>query len=256
MSNAPSKVVLVTGSGRHRVGNVVAWALGEAGYRVAIHYHRSHDEAAETVAQMQAAGMDAIALQADVADETQVEPMFDRVLEHYGRLDGLVTTAAIWNSRPLEQTAAADVRRHFEVNTLGTFLCARRAGLIMVNQPEGGAIVTFGDWAIRRPYPGYAAYFVSKGAIPTLTQALAVELAERNPRVRVNCLHPGPVLLPVAMDDAERQEIIAATLLKQADRPDCVAQAVRFLLENEFLTGACLPVDAGRTIYAGESRTQ
>jgi pteridine reductase len=256
MNNRPGKVVLVTGSGRHRVGNAVAWGLGEAGYRVAIHYHRSQDEAAETISQMQAAGIEAAALPADVADEPQVEQMFDRVLERFGRLDALVTTAAIWNSRPLEQTTAEDVRRHFEVNTLGTFLCARRAGLILVKQPEGGAIVTFGDWAIRRPYPGYLAYFISKGAIPALTQALAVELAERNPRVRVNCLHPGPVLLPPDMDEAERNDILEATLLKQADRPDCVAHAVRFLLENEFITGACLPVDAGRTIYAGESRTQ
>jgi pteridine reductase len=246
------KTVLVTGAGRHRVGNAVAWGLGQAGYRVAIHYHRSQEEADETVAEMTKAGIEADAFHADVADEAQVDRMFDAVAARFGRLDALVATAAIWAPKSLELTTADDLRRNFDVNTLGTFLCARRAGLMMVEQETGGAIVTFGDWAIRRPYPDYIAYFISKGAIPALTQALAVELASRNPRVRVNCIHPGPVLLPPTMLEGERQRIIDLTLLKLADRPDSVAHAVRFLIENEFITGVCLPVDAGRTIYAGE----
>jgi pteridine reductase len=247
------KVALVTGAGRHRIGNAVAWGLGEAGYRVAIHYHRSQEEAAQAIEEMTAAGIEAAAFQADVADEQQVNRMFDAVASRFGRLDALVATAAVWGPKSLEQTTAGDVRRNFEVNTLGTFLCARRAGLMMIEQEEGGAIVTFGDWAIRRPYPDYIAYFVSKGAIPTLTQALAVELAQRNPRVRVNCIHPGPVLLPPEMLEAEQRRIAELTLLKQANRPEAAVQAVRFLIENEFITGVCLPVDAGRTIYSGES---
>lgn len=251
---ASSRVALLTGAGRKRVGHAVAWSLGEAGYRIALHYHRSGDEAEETVQTMQAAGIEAAAFPADVADEAQVERMFDQVLARFGRLDGLVTTAAIWSPTPLEEITVAEMRRNFDVNTLGTFLCARRAGLLMAAQEEGGAIVTFGDWAIRRPYPDYVAYFTSKGAVPALTQSLAVELARRNPRVRVNCIQPGPVLLPPDMPETERQQVIHATLLKQADRPDCVAQAVRFLLENEFITGVCFPVDAGRTIYAADER--
>ena len=84
----------------------------------------------------------------------------------FGRLDVLVTAAAVWERKPLEEFTAADVRRQFEINTLGTLLCCRRGGLIMAGQPEGGAIVTIGDWAVARPYPDYAAYFASKGAIP------------------------------------------------------------------------------------------
>ena len=136
------RVALVTGAGRHRVGNAVAWGLGEAGYRVAIHYHRSQDEAEQTVEEMAAAGIDAAAFQADVAVEEQVDRMFDAVAARFGRLDALVTAAAIWSPKSLEQTTAAEVRRNFDVNTLGTFLCARRAGLMMVEQNEGGAIVT------------------------------------------------------------------------------------------------------------------
>jgi pteridine reductase len=151
----------------------------------------------------------------------------------------------------LEEVTADDVRRHFEVNALGTFLCCRRAGLIMVKQPEGGAIVTIGDWAIQRPYPHYAAYFPSKGTIPTMTRTFAVELARRNPKVRVNCILPGPVMVPEDLDEHEVKGAIAGTLLKRLGRPENIAHAVLFLVENDYVTGVCLPVDGGRTIGGG-----
>jgi pteridine reductase len=118
----------------------------------------------------------------------------------------------------------------------------------MVRQPEGGAIVTIADWAIARPYPRYAAYFLSKGAIPTLTRAMAVEFAGRNPAVRVNCILPGPVMLPADLSEAEVKGAVAGTLLKRPGRPENVAHAVVFLVENDYVTGVCLPVDGGRTI--------
>src|SRR6476619_888696 len=102
-------------------------------------------------------------------------------MERFGRIDVLVNAAAVWKSKPLEMVTAADVRLHFETNALGTFLCSQHAGLAMVEQPEGGVIVNIGDWADARPYTGYAAYFASKGAIPTITRSLAVELGSRNP---------------------------------------------------------------------------
>jgi len=252
MSTPSHPVALVTGSGRKRVGNVIAWSLGRAGYRIALHYYRSREEAEETLAEMAAAGIEAAAFQADVADEAQVDRMFDDLAARFGRLDVLATCASIWSARPLEEVSAAEMRRSYDVNTLGTFLCARRAGLIMAAQEEGGAIITFGDWAIRRPYPDHVAYFAAKGAVHTLTQALAVELARRNPRVRVNCLHPGPVMFPPDAGRKEQRELIAATLVKRADDPEAVAHAVRFLIENPFITGACIPLDGGRSVYAGE----
>ena len=177
--------------------------------------------------------------------------MFDQVTKTFGRLDVLVTAAAVWRRRPLAEVTAADVRREFDVNTLGTFLCCRQAGAIMARQPSGGAIVTIGDWACRRPYCNYPAYFLSKGAIPTLTRMLAVELAQQNRSIRVNCILPGPVMLPDDLSDAEVKGAVAGTLLKRAGRPEHVAQAVVFLVENDYVTGVCLPVDGGRTI--GES---
>src|SRR5205807_8770891 len=141
-----------------------------------------------------------------------------------------------------------DLRQNFDANVLSTFLCAQETGLAMVAQPEGGCIVNVGDWALARPYPNYAAYFASKGAIPALTRCLAVELGTRNPRVRVNCVLPGPVLLPPDLPEAERRQVINATLLKREGRPENIAQAVQFLIDNDFVTGACLTIDGGRTI--------
>ena len=161
----------------------------------------------------------------------------------------LVTAAAVWEPKPLEEVTADDVRRQFEINTLGTFLCCQRAGLIMVEQPEGGAIVTIGDWAIARPYPNYAAYFASKGAIPTLTRTLAVELAAAQSG-GARQLHPA------RPGDGARESLGARG---EGRRGRHAAEAPRagrrtsprpslFLVENDYVTGVCLPVDGGRTI--------
>jgi pteridine reductase len=231
---------------------VVADALARAGYAVAVHYRTSAAEALETVAALRALGVEAEGFRADLADEAQVKEMVRDVRGRFGRVDVLVNAAAIWVRKRLEDVTAADVRAHFDANTLGTFLCCQHVGLAMVAQPEGGSIVTLGDWAVERPYRDYAAYFPSKGAIPTLTRLFAVELGTRNPRVRVNCVLPGPVMLPADLPEAERREAVAATLVKREGSPENVALAVLALVANDFVTGACLPVDGGRTVYAPE----
>jgi len=250
------KVALVTGSGRRRVGNVIARALAEDGYAIALHYNESSEAADIALEEMRGVGVICELYRANVAVQSDVDYLFDRIEERFGRLDVLVTTASIWDSVRLEQVTADDLWRDFNVNTLGTFLCARRAGLRMVEQSEGGAIITIGDWAIERPYLNYASYFVSKGSIPTLTKTLAVELAHRNPKVRVNCIHPGPVMFPADVGDDERQALMDSTLVKTGNDPQAVADAVKFLVANQFVTGTCLIVDGGRTIYAGETSSR
>ena len=248
-----AKVALVTGAGKRRVGWHVASALAARGYALAIHYRSSAVEAAEVVDNFRRQGVQTVGLQADLCDEKAVRSVIDQTLATFGRLDTLVNCAATWRSKRLEEVTAADVRHYFETNTLATFLCSQQAGLAMVRQPEGGCIVTIGDWAIARPYLNYAAYFPSKGAIPTLTRCLAVELGSRNPAVRVNCILPGPVLLPPELPEAERRQAIDATLVKREGRPENIAQAVLFFLDNDFVTGVCLPVDGGRTVFAPDS---
>jgi len=171
--------------------------------------------------------------------------MIDRVHRHCGRLDALVNSAATWAPTPLDTVMADDVCRLFEVNALSTFVCCQHAGQIMAGQDEGGAIVNIGDWAVERPYRDYSAYMVSKAVIPTLTRMFAVELA---PSVRVNAVLPGPVLLPESVSEAERRRAISGTLLGRPGRAENVAHAIAMLLENDFITGVCLPVDGGRTI--------
>jgi pteridine reductase len=227
-------VALVTGSGKKRVGYSVAQMLAQNGYDVAVHYRSS---AAEPV-------------RADLTDEASVKAMVSEVIASFGTIDVLVNCAALWERKPLEQVTAADVRSHFDTNTLGTFLTCQHVGLWMVAQRAGGCIVNVGDWADVRPYPEYAAYFPSKAAIPGLTRTFAVELGNRNPNVRVNCILPGPVMLPPDLPEEEKQAAIAATLVKREGTPEHIAVTALFFVLNDFITGACLPVDGGRTVYA------
>jgi pteridine reductase len=246
------KVALVTGSGAKRVGWHVADALAKRDFALAIHYRSSAAEAQETVASFEGQGVAAAAFQADLTNEEAVREMVNKVLARFGRLDVLVNCAAVWKSKKLEDVTATDVRLHFDTNTLGTFLCSQQAGLAMVKMPDGGLIVNIGDWAEVRPYLNYAAYFPSKGAVTTMTRCLAVELAHRNPKVRVNCILPGPVMLPPDLPEEEKRQVINATLVKREGNPRNIAQAVLSFLDNDFVTGVCLPVDGGRTIFAPE----
>jgi pteridine reductase len=248
-SNAENPVALITGAGR-RVGNGIARALAVRGYRVALHANSSLESAQRSADEWTAGGGQAIAISADLRDQAATRDMITRVRDHFGTLDALVNNAAIWSAKPLEHVTDDDVREHFEINTLATFICCQQAGLIMVSQPEGGAIVNIGDWAVARPYLDHAAYFASKGSIPALTRTFAAELAARNPQVRVNAVLPGPVLLPEGMSAAERRGVIDATLVRREGSVDELSAAIVLLLENRFITGVCLPVDGGRTLYA------
>ncbi|MBN1588877.1 MAG: SDR family NAD(P)-dependent oxidoreductase, partial [Pirellulales bacterium] len=158
MNSPAEKVALVTGAGKRRVGHSIARRLAERGFHMAVHYNRSAQEAQETVDELAAMGVRASAHQADLVNENEVRRLVDETLTAHGRIDVLVTAAAVWERKRLEDVTADDVRRQFDVNALGTFLCCQRVGLAMVEQPDGGAIVTIGDWATERPYPGYAAY--------------------------------------------------------------------------------------------------
>jgi pteridine reductase len=246
-----SPVALITGAGKKRIGWHIAQALAERGYRLAIHYRTSQSEAEQTVQELQARGIEAMAVGADLREEADVRQLVQAVIKSFGQIDVLVNAAAIWQRKKLEEVTAADVREHFDANTLGTFLMCQHVGLTMVAQPEGGTIINIGDWAEVRPYLDYAAYFPSKGGVTTLTRSMAVELGTRNPRVRVNAILPGPVMLPPDLPAAERAEAINATLVKREGSPRNIVLAALHFIDNDFVTGTCLPVDGGRTIFAG-----
>ena len=241
-------VALVTGSGAARVGRAVLETLAARGCRVAVHANRACDEAADVARRLRESGFEATHVCGDLTDETTARRVVREAAACWNRLDVVVNAAAIWERKPLESVVAADVRRHFEVNSVATFVVAQEAGLVMVAQPLGGVIVNIGDWAAARPYVDYAAYFPSKGAVESLTRSLAVELARRNSRVRVNAVLPGPVMLPLDLPSEEREAAIAGTLVRREGTPRHVADAVLALVENDFITGVCLPVDGGRRL--------
>jgi len=221
------------------------------GYKIVIHANRSVEEGERLVETWNREGIESILISGPIDDETVVQEWIKQIYDRFGRLDAMVHAAAAWEPHSLETTTAKNVVDQVSINTLGTFLCAQHAGLAMVKQVTGGSIVLIGDWAISRPYRDFAAYFASKGSIPTLTRAFAVELGERNPKVRVNSVLPGPVKLVEGVSESTQTAILKQCLLHREGTADHVARAALFLAEHEFLTGVCLPVDGGRSIYSG-----
>jgi len=246
-------VAWITGSGAPRVGQTIAKHFAQCGYRIVLHANRSVEQAEQFAEQLRLSGTETLVISGLLEDEKFANASVQQIVHRFGRLDVLVNSAAVWDWKSLEETTAGDIRRQFEINTLGTFLCSQAAGLQMVKQSFGGAIILVGDWAVHRPYPDFSAYFAGKGAIETMTRSLAVELATRNPAIRVNAILPGPVMLDPAIATDKTETILQACLLKRLGRPEDVATAAHFLAIHPFITGVCLPVDGGRSIYAGHS---
>lgn len=245
-------VALVTGSGSRRVGRTIAMHLASLGCKVALHANTSNAELQNAANELRSSGSEALAILGDLRDEDVTAGMINQVVQAFGRIDILVNSAAIWSPTRLEDVTADELRNYFDVNAVGVFVAARAAGLQMVSQPSGGCIINLGDWATVRPYLDHAAYFPSKGAVETMTRSLAVELGSRNPRVRVNCIQPGPVLLASDVADDKRDKIAQSVLLKKVGTAQQIAHAVQFLCENDFVTGVTLPVDGGRSIFAND----
>ncbi len=246
-------VVLVTGSAAPRVGRYVAEHFLQQGFRVVFHAHHASAENQALLEQTLAQGYSATLVSGAVEEEAVVAGWVQHVSNAFGRLDVLVNSAATWQPVRLEAATAADFESSFRVNTLGTALCCKYFGLLMTQQVSGGAIINIGDWATQRPYRNFSPYLLSKAGIETLTHTMAIELAFRNPRVRVNAVLPGPIMLAEGLSRERRERIIAASLLKRQGTADDLAHAVLFLATSPFVTGVCLPVDGGRSIWANDS---
>ena len=237
------KIALVTG-GAKRVGKAIVQALATRGCHLVVHYHRSQAQAQETVRALRAAGHRALAVQADITKEDQVEAMIEAATAHFGRIDILVNNAALFYRTPVETLTIEDWERVMDVNLTGTFLCAHKIGLRM-REWGWGHIINIADVAGERPWADYIPYSVSKACVLTFTQGLAMELA---PQVMVNAVIPGPVLFQEDTPDNVRQREIDKTLVKRAGSPQDVAQVVVFVAESDYSTGASFHVDGGRSL--------
>jgi pteridine reductase len=244
-------VAFITGSAAPRVGNCIARYFLSHGYRVAIHARESRDEGERFVKHCVDAGLECVLLTGQIEDEKAVANWVQQIDDRFGRLDAVIHSAASWDMKSLEATSAADVMDNLSNHALGSFLVAQHAGLYMTKQETGGSVVLTGDWAVQRPYPGFASYFAGKATIPTLTRTFAAEFASRNRRVRANCILPGIMLLAGNHSPNNIEQLENAALVKRLGDPIDIAAAAMQLCESTFITGECLHVDGGRHCYSG-----
>lgn len=231
------KTALVTG-GAKRVGREIALALARRGANVVVHYNTSAADARKVVTEIKALGVKAFAVKADQTNARQVRAAVQKA----GKIDVLAASAAVFKRTPFGTLTEADWDFHIDANLKGPFLFALEASRRM----RAGKIIFFADWAGIRPYRNYLPYVVSKAGIICLTKALAKELA---PRIQVNAIAPGPVLLPEGLSQAERRTIVKATLVKRLGSPQDIVNSVLFLIEgSDFITGHTLVVDGGRLL--------
>lgn len=243
MNDAPiadtRRRALVTG-GAVRVGRAIAVALAGAGYDIVLHYHTSAEPAARTAEALRAGGARVETSEADLTDPRQIPRPFQAALEALGGLDLLVNSAAIFpRVDPLVATAE-DWDRVFALNARAAFLCSQEAARRM----ERGAIVNIVDTGASQAWPAYVPYVASKAALVSVTRGLAAAFA---PRIRVNAVAPGPVLLPEGADgEAEREAAARRTAMGRVGTPEDVAEAVLYLARARYVTGEVLRVDGGQ----------
>jgi NAD(P)-dependent dehydrogenase (short-subunit alcohol dehydrogenase family) len=237
------KVALLTGTAR--IGQTIAETLARRGADVAISYRKSRDAAEETAGRVRALGRRAAIIQADLSDPQAAKAIVDQVVRDLGGPDILVPMASHYEKVPFDALDDRAWRNNVDADLQGTYRLAILAARPM-RERGNGRIVAFGDWLPRsgRPrYKGFLPYYVAKGGVIALVEALALELA---PTILVNAIAPGPIIRPEVFSDAEDREVLKATPLGRWGGADEVARAVLFLIETEFVTGETLRVDGGR----------
>ncbi len=253
---APKKVVLVTGGSRG-IGAATSLQLAKAGYAVVVNYTASQATADKLCESIALAGGTALGLQADVADEAQVLAMFAAIDAKFGRLDALVNNAGVVDmTARLDEMSVARWKRMFDINVIGSLLCAREAVKRMSTRygqkygGRGGAIVNLSSAAAKIGSPGqYLDYAASKGAIDTLTMGLAKEVAAEG--IRVNGVRPGIIDTDIHASGGipDRASQMAPQVpMRRAGSADEVASAIVWLLSDaaSYVTGTTIDVTGGR----------
>lgn len=240
-SEKARQTALVTGAGR-RLGRAIAVALGARGMRVAVHYHGAEEGARETVREIENSGGEGFALRADLRTAGAPARLIAEAVERLGSLNVLVNSAAVMIRTPLEDVSEDVWDEIFALNLRAPFFCAQAAATRM---QDGGVIINIADLAAFEAWTGYMPHGASKAGVVHITRALAKRLA---PRLRVNAIAPGAVLLPDewTADDAKR--LIGTTPLARLGSPHDVTQAVLYLIDADYVTGQTIIVDGGRYV--------
>jgi NAD(P)-dependent dehydrogenase (short-subunit alcohol dehydrogenase family) len=250
--NGRRPVLFVSGGSRGIGRSVIMKAVSD-GYDVAFTYNLGRREAEAIVADVAAAGAEALALKADVSRQDEVNAAFAAAFERFGRLDGLVNNAAIIGGmRTILEADPDHLASVFSVNVLGAFYCASAASARMstLRGGMGGAIVNISSAAARHGgLPNEAHYAASKGALDSMTLALAKELPQHG--IRINAVRPGIIRTEIHQahgGEATVETVGASVPLGRPGEPDEVAEVVLFLLgaKSSYVNGAILDVSGGR----------
>ncbi len=250
--NTMSRVMLITGASRG-IGAATARLAAHQGYALCLNYHQREDAVKQVLEQVHAAGVSAMTVKADVADESQVLQMFDMIDREFGRLDVLVNNAGMLEQQMrLEQMDAARWTRVLGANVIGSFLCAREAIKRMSNQHggQGGSIINLSSIAARLGAPGeYIDYAAAKGAIDSMTVGLAREVAGEG--IRVNAVRPGVIHTEIHASGGEPdriERVKASVPMGRGGQAEEVAEAILWLASERasYTTGALLDVSGGR----------
>lgn len=230
------------------MGAATCRRLHAAGANIALHDRFSDQDAFALRAELQARREDSVlCVRADLLDHHALSNMVAQVIEHFGRLDGLVNNASSFFATPLSEISETHWNDLIGTNLKAPLLLAQAAAAEL--RRNHGAIVNIADIHTERPMHGHLLYSVAKAGLSGLTRALAQEMA---PQVRVNAVSPGVIVWPESPDweDQERRrKVIAHTLLKREGEPDDIAKAVQFLLNDApYVTGQIICVNGGRSI--------
>ena len=264
--NPKNKVALITG-GAHRVGKAMTMMLAEAGAHVVVNYNQSQGAAERTVAEAAALGVQACAIQANIANWGQVQQMSAQIIDQFGGVDIIINAASLFGRTQIptddidawHQVTRISVDGAFYVcNCLVPSMIERIEARNQANNdsstegPEAtsvqtGAIINIVDLSVWKPWKNLTAHAVGKSALLALTRQLALELA---PTIRVNAIAPGPVLPPPDYNDRKNKMVAKRTLLNRWGTPADVTHAVSYLIEAEYVTGDVLRVDGGE-FYKG-----
>ena len=252
---------LVTGA-NSGIGRAVAIALGHAGADVVVNYVVDPESAEEVCREIERCGTRAVAIQADVASEAQVQSMFRETIERFGTVDIVVNNAGIQRDAPFEEMTLEQWRQVIDVNLTGQFLCAREAirefkrrGVVSEISCSAGKIICMSSVHELVPWAGHVNYAASKGGVMLMMKSIAQEVAPY--RIRVNSIGPGAIRTPINRPAWESKEaydkLMELVPYKRIGEPEDIARAAVWLASDEadYINGTTMFIDGGMTLYPG-----
>ena len=234
--------ILITG-GAKRIGADLARAMAVQGWHVCVHYNRSEAEAADLVAEIEKAGGRATTLRADLSDSEALEPLIAASTKA-GPLTCLVNNASIFEYDALASLSADMLDRHYAVNLRAPMLLARAFATQLPNGTNGN-IVNILDNKVLAPNPDYLSYTLSKFALKSATETLAMAVA---PAIRVNAIAPGITLLSGEQSETRFEKAHATNPLNQGCTPAQIAAALKLILDCPAMTGEIITIDGGQRL--------